>query len=214
MQLFLFLISTSLLVAQNDVRMAYVSGQVGGFISADKTFSKTYDNNLCLAISAGFGVPITNDLFICWKAIYISKKGVPYFSIYDQNGHFVSERKIINGTSIFHQWLVNVGVQYNFKLFEGIDYGINGGATYTNIFDKSKFTHDYFGPIESSRTGSGILGFYIGFSFEKYITGYPIGIVMDAQYNSSQKDIMKDSEKYGGTNISIGLHYYFLDRRK
>jgi hypothetical protein len=210
--LFLFFCSNDMLIAQNHDHMAYVSGNVGGFISANKYFSKTYDSDFGFAFGAGFGVPILNDLYICGNVTYFTKNGIPWLSTYDQNGHLVPTIRVDNGTSTFRQWIVNGGLQYNYLVLEQFLFSVSGGITYSAITEKA--TININNVTDVSQSGSGILGYYLGLGIERSFSNSSLSAFAEAQYNFSRDDIFNLIGNYGGANLSLGIRYYFNDRRQ
>jgi hypothetical protein len=207
----LMLLSTTTLISQTtDNPSAFISANLGGFITAYEGFSKVYDSNIGFAFGAGLGLPLTNRLYIYGKATYFAKKGVPVVSTYNfQNGNLVSITETKDGSASYKQWIFNGGLQYNLALSNEFNLGINGGITYTRITEEKKSSN-----VSSSLNTSGVLGFFGGVGIEKKFQESPFAVFAESQYNYSRKDIIAAVGNYGGLNMSLGLRYFFRFEHK
>ncbi len=187
---------------------AFVSINTGGFFSAHEDFAKIYNSNFGLTLGTGLGFPVYNRIYLLGKATYFSKTGTPIVDTYniDSNGKLTKNSEIRDGTASFKQWIIDGGLQYSFILTQDYAIGINGGIMFSIIREHQSSLN---GTLSSAIEGSGIFGYFAGISLERHFTESPFSIFGEAQYNFSRSDILNLIGSYGGTNITIGLRYYF-----
>ena len=196
----------------DDQPSAFISANFGGFLTSNRDFSKVYDSNLGLAFGASLGLPLSAQSYLYGKVTYFSKTGVPVLYTYHvQNGTLVSTTEWRTGTARFKQWIVNFGSQYNVFLSENVLLGINGGFTYSSISDDQSNPD---GSEGASAHGNGLLGLFVGAGLEKRFAGSPISAFAEGQYNYGWPVISATVGNYGGLNLTVGIRYYFRDRRK
>ena len=196
----------------NQLGSAYVSADLGAFISSRSGFSDTYNSNAGFAFGGGIGLPLSNHLYLRANASYFSKSGTPWWYTYSfQNGVTTLVSKTRDGSAKFTQWMVNGGLQYDFFLSNLNSFGVGAGVTYTNFSEKLRSAN---GLGSSDQSGQGVLGFYGGLSGERSFEGSPFAIFADAQYNYARHDVSSVIGNYGGLNLSIGLRYYFAQRSR
>ena len=211
--LFLLLNSNSQLFSQTtEPKSAFVSINTGGFITAHQDFTKVYSSSFGLTYGAGVGLPLSSRMHLYGKATYFSKTGVPvlYSNTYDSTGAIIKSTETKDGTATFKQWIVNGGLQYDFPLSEDFTVAINGGATYSSIKENRSSLN---GTVNGGINGSGILGYFGGLSLEKSFPDSPFAVFAESQYNFSRNDILNFIGNYGGTNLTVGIRYYFKGRR-
>jgi len=208
--LLLNIFSTSITIPQSaKISSPFVSVNVGGFITTHEDFSKVYDSNLGFVFGGGAGLPLEKNWCLYGKVTYFSKTGVPVIYSYNyQNWHIVSTNERKEGTATFKQWIINGGFQYNEFLSEDFTLGINGGITFAIISEQERNSS---GSVLSSTDGTSAFGFFIGLALERNFQDSPISAFIEAQYNYAIHDIL--SGNYGGVNLSLGLRYYFKDRK-
>lgn len=200
----------SLLILISNFSLSQTIHIPSTFISALKDFSKTYDSNLGFAFGAGVGFPlskISNRMYLYGKATYFSKRGVPVlYSYYYEDGVLVriTERK--DGSETFKQWIINCGLQYNLFLLKDFTLGLNGGLTYSAVINKWITKN---GTEKGSWNESILTGDFVGIGLEKNFINSPFTIFVEAQYNFTWHVLKTYWRNYGGTNLTVGLRYYF-----
>jgi hypothetical protein len=209
----LIILSASPAVSQTvEQRSAFVSANLGGFVALREDFSKVYDSNLGFAFGGGLGLPLSSRMYLYGKATYFFKTGVPVIYTYTyQDGNLVSITERRDGTASFKQWIINGGLQYNVFLSEDYTFPINGGITYTRISEEQRSSS---GSLSSSIDGTGILGLFGGVGVERNFQDSPFSVFAETQYNYSRRDILTAVGNYGGWNLTLGVRYYFKDRRR
>jgi hypothetical protein len=214
--LFSLLFAGSLCAQDSNQNSAFISANLGGFITAHEGFANTYDSKFGFAPEVSLGLPLSTRLYLFGKATYFAKTGVPLITTYsiDTSGTvtIISQRK--EGTAKFHQWLFNLGLFYDIPLSENYLLAVEAGGTMTTFGENIEY-HDYMGELTSEESGGGgFLGFFAGLSLERNFGDSPFSVFAEAQYNFSRSDPLSLIGKYGGTNLSLGAKYYFGDRRK
>lgn len=185
----------------------YLSAHLGTFITSRSGFSNTYNSNVGFAYGAGVGLPLTSNLYLCGEATYFTKSGTPWWYTYNyQNGVSTIVSKERNGSATFTQWIIDGGLQYNFAISKRYSLGVGAGLTYTTFSEKTQSAN---GLGSADVTGQGALGFYGGLSGERRFEGSPFAIFADIQYNYARQSVVAAVGNYGGTNLSLGLRYYF-----
>ena len=208
----LLLFASPVISQTTELRSAFVSANLGGFVALREGFSKVYDSNIGFAFGAGLGLPLSTRMYLYGKATYFSKTGVPVIYTYTyQNGNLVSVTETRDGTASFKQWIINGGLQYNVFLSEEYALPINGGVTYTRISEEQRSSS---GSVSSSTDGTGILGFFAGVGLERNFQDSPFSLFSEIQYNYSRRDILTQVGNYGGWNLTLGFRYYFEYRRR
>jgi hypothetical protein len=213
-----FIVSAFILLSQSavlsqtaELRSAFVSANVGVFVTANANFSKVYDSKAGFVFGGGIGLPLSTRAYLYGKVTYFSKSGVPVIYTYTyQNGNLVSITETKGGTATFKQWIFNGGIQYNIFLSEDFTLGITGGIAY------SRFSEEQRSPassLTSTIDGTGVFGFFGGIGIEKNFQGSPFSVFAEAQYNYSRRDLVGVVGDYGGLNLDLGIRYYFKDRR-
>jgi hypothetical protein len=191
------------------MRSPFVSINIGGFMTSLKDFSKIYDSNLGFAFGAGLGLPMSSRTYLYGKATYFAKSGIPpviyrniYSNAYSESGD--------GGRAYFRQWIINVGIQYNLFLSDDFTLGMNGGVTYTRVSETLPIPGT---GVSSSLHGSGALGMFGGLAIEKNFLESPFSIFAEAQHNFVRHDLIDQVGDYGGANLTLGIRYYFRERR-
>jgi hypothetical protein len=208
-----FLLNVDLFSQTANSNKAFFSLDIGGTITAREDFDQVYSSKFGISYGAGFGIPLSSKLYIYGKATYFSKTGVPIFYTltYDTtSGEFVKTNERKEGSASYSQWFFNPGLQYNFILSDEYTFAINGGFTFTRTDEEQKGLDG----STSIAKGSGLLGYFGGIALEKNFIDSPFSIFAEAQYNFSRQNILNVIGNYGGTNLALGIHYYFKDRRK
>lgn len=209
--LFLFVFTSH---AQDiNVKSAFVSVNVGGFLIANNGFEKVYDSKLGFAPGISLGLPLSTHMYLCGKATYFFKNGVPVVSTYsysfqDSTWTKISERK--EGTARFREWIFNAGLLYNFFLSKEYTLGINGGATLINLYENRESANSG----SSTLTGGGLLGYFGGAVLERNFENSPFTAFAEVQYNFSRNAIKAFVGDYGGLNLTAGVRYYFKKQNK
>jgi len=207
--LILFSLSTKPVQAQEaKLKSAFVSANLGGFITARDGFEKVYDSKFGLVPGVSLGLPLSSRMYLYGKATYFAKNGVPVVTTisFDSTGTVskISERK--DGTAKFRQWIFNAGLYYNIFLSKEYTLGVNGGATITTFHEDQESS----GGISSRSDGVGFLGCFGGLSLERNFENSPFSVFAETQYNYSSTPFIGN---YGGVNLTLGVRYYFKDRR-
>lgn len=202
----------TLLAQESNVKSAFISANLGGFIIAHNDFEKVYDSKFGFAPGISLGFPLSSKLYLLGKATYFSKSGVPVIATYsyDTTAGWVKTTERKEGTASFREWLINVGLHYNIFLTESYTLGIHGGAVFTFLSEEQNT------PASGSSTleGSGMLGYFGGVSIERDFEDSPFTLFAETEYNLSRNDIKSFVGDYGGLNLTVGVRYYFKDRRK
>jgi hypothetical protein len=204
----IFLTATAL---SQDLRSVFISANTGIFLTAHENFSKVYDSNTGIVFGGTLGLPLSTRTYLYGKATYFSKRGVPVIATFAiQNGTPILISETRSGTATFRQWIFDAGLQYNLFLTEMFTIGFNGGLAYSTLSEEQRSAD---GSFSSSTSGIGSFGFFAGAALEKNFRGVPLSIVLEPQYNYSRRDLVGIIGDYGGLNISLGIRFYFSDRR-
>jgi hypothetical protein len=87
---------------------------------------------------------------------------------------------------------------------------IYGGVTYTRVSETLPIPGT---GVSSSLHGSGALGMFGGLAIEKNFLESPFSIFAEAQHNFVRHDLIDQVGDYGGANLTLGIRYYFKERR-
>ena len=203
-----FLSTNHVEAQERKLESAFVSANLGGFITARDGFENVYDSKFGVVPGVSLGLPLSSRMYLYGKATYFAKNGIPVVTTisFDSTGAVstVSERK--DGTAIFRQWIFNAGLYHNMFLSKEYTLGVNGGATITTFHEDQKSS----GGISSASDGVGFLGYFAGLSLERNFENSPFSVFAETQYNYSSTPFIGN---YGGVNLTLGVRYYFKDRR-
>lgn len=204
---FLLISSFELFSQTHVLARPYLSLSAGGFVSAQKNFSRNYNSNLGITYGGGIGLPVSRELYITGRATYFSKSGDAYKTdySYDQNGKLVSRTETKYGTAKFTQWLINGGLECKIPLSESFTLYPTVGLTYSKYKEETKSSESTH---SSSITASGMLGFYGGAGLEEKLGVIPLSVYAEAYYNFVHELLLDVLGNIGGTNINLGLRYY------
>lgn len=205
--LILMLIGVSANSQTTQPRLFFISAQTGGYYITNDNFSDTYGSNLGIIYSLDFGVTLTNQVFLYSKVSYFSKNGVPEKILYNIDSTGQTSTTITKeGTAKYKEWIINAGVQYNLNLSDVLLLCMNGGLTYLKVNEVQRY-NDNVSLVNLDR--SGLFGFFIGAGLEKHFGESPFCALLECQYNFSLFGILGLSKGYGGTNLSLGIRFYF-----
>jgi len=214
--LLLVLLTGSTYAQDPNLESAFVSANIGGFITAHDGFEDTYNSKFGFAPGVSLGLPLSPHLYLYGKATYFAKTGVPLITTYsiDTAGNVtvISQRK--DGTAKFREWIFNAGLLYDIILSQKYKLGISAGATITSLYEHDEY-HGITSELSSSTlTGVGLLGYFCGLSLERNFGDGPFSAFAEVQYNYSRPIISSFIGNYGGTNLTLGVRWYFKDRRR
>ena len=195
----------------SEPRSPFISAHLGGFVTSLDGFDKVYDTNIGFVFGAGVGLPVSTRMYFYGKATYFAKSGVPVITTYSyQNGTFVSVAETRDGIATFRQWIFNGGMQYNIFLSEDYTLGISGGITYSRIAEDQR---NSTGTVSSSISSTGF-DFFGGLAAERNFAESPCSVFLETQFNYTRREIFILVGDYGGVNLSLGIRYYFKERRR
>jgi hypothetical protein len=83
---------------------------------------------------------------------------------------------------------------------------VNGGTTITTFHEDQESP----GAISSTSEWAGLLGCFGGLSFKRNFENSPFSAFAETQYDYSSSPFIGN---YGGINFTLGIRYYFKDRR-
>jgi|WetSurMetagenome_2_1015567.scaffolds.fasta_scaffold227073_1 hypothetical protein len=192
-------------IAQDSIdRKGFISVNSGIYLPSMINFNRIYDSHYTFINGISLGIPFTNeDVFFYCKVMYFQKSGTPI--IY----HFNSSNGVSNiyttqeGDVALQQLLVNIGIQYNFSFELTNILTFNGGFSLIKASEKISNS-----PSNSESKASGFAGYFLGTGYEKRIFN-KFGLFSEIQYNFDRLIFKTLDINYGGTNINIGIRYYF-----
>lgn len=205
--LFVFLLSINTYSQTTHPRLFFISVHTGGYFITNENFSRTYDSNNGLVYGLGFGVTLSNKIYLYSKVTYFSKDGIPVTILYniDSTGQ-TSTTMTKEGTAKYKEWIINAGAQYNLTLSDELLLCMNGGFTYIKV---NEFQSDKINGNIVNLDASGLWGLFLGVELEKQFGESPLSAFLECQYNFSLFEILGYSKGYGGTNVSMGIRFYF-----
>jgi hypothetical protein len=190
-------------------RKMFVSIHSGAYFPSVSGFNTVYHSPCAFINGISLGFPFTNkELFFYVKGMYSQKSGNPitYHFEYDEltgeltNTYTTQENDVI---ITWHQWLGNVGIQYNLGLGLTNNLIFNGGISLVKASEKTKDSS-----VGSDSGGLGLFGYFFGIGYEKRISK-KFGLFTEAQYNFDLPILRKLGINYGGANFNLGIRYYF-----
>jgi len=195
-------------VAQDSInRKGFISINSGIYLPSMSNFNRIYNSHYAFINGISLGIPFTNEnVFFYCKAMYFQKSGTP--TIY----HFNSSNGVSNtyttqeGDVALQQLLLNIGIQYNlsFELTNIITF--NGGISLIKASEKISNS-----PSNSDSKANGFAGYFLGIGYEKRILD-KFGLFSEVQYNFDRLIFKTLEISYGGTNINVGIRYYFSQK--
>jgi hypothetical protein len=195
---------------QTELKSAFVSANLGINIVAQDQFDKVYGSNLGFAIGASLGLPLSSCSYILGKFNYFSKNGTGLTDNYQlQDGHWVLVSEIPDGSAKFTEWILSGGFMYKFFLSETYTLSVDGGLDFVSSIAEGKSSD---GSLSASVPAKGI-GFFGGIICERNFGKSPFSIIGDVQYNSLYIPSFNSVRNDGRVGITLGLRYYFKDRR-
>jgi hypothetical protein len=207
----IFLVSLQAISQTVGLRSPFISGNIGVFITAVDSFDKVYDSHAGFAFGGGVGLPISTRTYLYGKMTRFTKSGVPVIYTYHfQGGALIDVTESREGVATFKQWIFNLGLQYNLFLSEEFTLGIIGGGTYGRVSEEQRRAN---GSIVFGIEGATLFGFFGGIAMERNFRQSPVSVFLESQYNYSRRDLVNFLGNYGGTNLTLGIRYYFSERR-
>ncbi len=202
---FAFLLLTSTLTeAQSYRNSTYFSGHFGARTSTLN--SRGQEGGLNASFGAGFGFPIYKNLSFYSKVTYFLNDD---FTTFDDPQLLSSDFQLFNNTQLvngsFSQLIMNAGLQYNIRVSEEINFGFNGGFTYSLINQDARLSN---GQIISNITNEGVYGYFGGGFVEKRFADENFALFAEAQYNYIDGSAIYFRDRFSGTNVTIGGRYY------
>ena len=207
----LILVCGKISAQPGEPQSPFISAHLGGFLTSHDNFDETYGSKFGFAYGGGFGLDLSSRMYLIGKATYFTKRGtIDIFRYEYHNDSGLTITKIGEGAASYKQWIFNLGLLYNFFLSEDYTLGLDAGLTYTVIHEEYSNTE---GKVTSNMDGHGLLGGFGGLVIERNFQGSPFSIFFETQVNISRNDVQSLIGNYGGENFSLGVRYYFKERR-
>jgi hypothetical protein len=195
---------SSKIFAQDSInRKAFMSINTGCYMPTGSDFNKIY-GDFIFVNGLSFGIPFTNqDLFLYGKVMYFKKEGTPIIYHFTSNNGISSSYTTQEGLITINHFLFNLGLQYNFKIFDNYKIITNGGLTLIKSIEKSN------NPVKYDSNGGGLSGLFFGLGLEREFLTIPLSLFSECQYNSTLAILKTYNLDYSAINFNIGLRYYF-----
>lgn len=187
---------------ENFNRKTFISIHSGTYLPSMKDFNKVYNSPFAFINGISLGIPFTNKaIFLYGKAMYFQKSGTPIIYHFDSNNGINTIYTTQEGDIVLQQLLVNIGMQYNLSLKTSNTIVLNGGISFVNSSEKviNSFTNS---------KSKGFAGYFLGIGYEKRLSDQ-FSWFSEAQYNFDRVVFKMLDMNYEGTNINIGIRYYF-----
>ena len=188
---------------------AFISVHSGAYIPSISSFNKVYHSPCAFINGISLGFPFTNeDFFFYLKGMYFQKSGTPithHFEYDNQTGEFTTyTTQEDDVTVIWHQFLVNIGIQYNFKFDLTNNLLFNGGITLIKLSEKANDSSVSFD------SGGFSPGYFFGIGYEKRILD-KFSLFSEVQCNLDLPILKTLDIGSGGAgvNLNVGIRYYF-----
>jgi hypothetical protein len=185
---------------------AFFSGSFGGFENGNSTNQLRPGYVPSVVLSAGFGLPIIDRVYLYTKLSYISRTNYTA----EENYSFIQPdlttiNELVLANASFSQLLFNGGLQYNIYITDDITLGLNSGLTYVLVNHKASLPN---GAVLQQIDDIGVFGVFGGVSLEKYVEDSNVSIFGEAQYNYVKKNMIYFRDKFSGMNFTVGARYY------
>ena len=206
-----FIFSFQIYAQLHEIKSVFVSANFGIYDIAQDQFEIAYSSKIGFAPAITLGLPLSTSTYLFGKVIYFSKKGVPIISTYEnQNGHAVLVSEIADGTATFTEWIINAGFLGKIFLSEDYNIEIDAGLAFVNQIEKRISTDKRIGDGVSVK---GIMGLFTGLILERNFGKFPLSLIAEVQYNLSIPGIFSFIPNDGGLHTTLGVRYYFKERR-
>lgn len=199
-----FLFTTQSHSQTDEIRSAFISSHIAGFIVTNKNFSDVYDSNRNFAFGAGFGYPLHGIVYFYGKITYFSSSGVPV-----RYHPFSDIPQKLNGSARYGQLTANAGLQFTAIDSNRNIFAIQGGLGYALIREKIRIVHESEN-TQTSTINRNTYGFFGGLAFNRKLNDSPISISIEMQYNLLYKRTVVEIENYSGVVLSLALHYHLF----
>jgi hypothetical protein len=185
---------------------AFFSGSFGGYGNGNSSNYLRPRNVPSIVLSAGFGLPIIDRVYLYTKLSYISRTNYTA----EENYNFIQPdlttiNELVLANASFSQLLFNGGLQYNIYITDDVTLGINSGLTYVLVNNKASLPN---GAVLQQINDIGVFGVFGGVSLEKYIEDSNVAVFGEAQYNYVKKNMIYFRNKFSGMNFTVGARYY------
>ena len=202
-----FVYSSLIFGQELSTRPMFVSIHTGGYLPTYENFKKIYKSSIVFHNGISIGIPITNQsVFVYGKLMYYRKKGVPIVTTLTYSDGQIQLSETQSGEIVISHYLLNLGVQYNYKLVDNLDLLFNGGVSFVKSDENTK------NPLSDQET-KGLIGFFYGLGAEKQISKLPTTVFFEIQYNADRLILKALDIKQGGTNINLGIRYYIKSKK-
>lgn len=186
--------------AQSHIRdkSIFLSGGIGiaHSLSSEDLSSKYLPNVL---FQIGLGIPIYSHLFVYNRISFSSKSD---FKAYSKIGPM---NQLVEVTSSFSQLIYNGGLRYGIFISEDWTLSLSAGLTYSMVNSKSVLKGELFQTLDNQN----LYGYFGGIALEHKFPDSKISIFGEAIYNYIGNRNINYREKFSGTNISVGILYFF-----
>ncbi|MEQ9308039.1 MAG: hypothetical protein RLN90_01190 [Balneolaceae bacterium] len=190
----------------------FLSGNMGGYSFSKEIKKEAYGTVPEFEYGGTAGFPVGSLTHIYIKGAYFESNGdnVEDWVQIDGEGNLVKEERRANGTSNFKMWRINAGFQHAFLLQDKLYLLLNGGATFIRAMDRIQRMGEE--PFKDNREGW--LGFFGGLGIEKKFESTAFSLFSEAQYNTTNKNLILWIGDFGGYSYSFGVRYYLPEPKK